>query len=94
MQLTPDNYYALETDRAFMSVSQFNGWIACPSKEKARLDGRYEPPDKRAFIVGNYVDCAITTPELFDAYKREHAEGLFCDPTLAEIRSLLGGETD
>ena len=78
MQLTSENYHSLEADAEFMSVHQFQSWLTCPAREAARQRGDYEPPSKRAFILGSYVDAALTEPsEVFEAFKDEHADDLF-----------------
>lgn len=59
MNLNRDNYYSLEANRYYMSVSQFKGFLpsygGCEAREMAKLRGEYEEPDKTALIEGRYV---------------------------------------
>lgn len=76
MELTKDNYFSLEASRAYMSVSQFKGFIpaygGCEAKSMAELAGEYERPDKGAFDEGHYIH-AWNEGTLLD-YKAEHPE--------------------
>jgi len=63
MKLTDENYYSLEADRAYMSVSQFGKWSKCSAAEFARQAGEWEPnpgDEPVYFTVGKYVDNALT----------------------------------
>lgn len=59
MQLTKDNYFSLEANRHYMSVSQFKGFVpafgGCEAAAMAKLRGEYEEPEKVAFMEGKYV---------------------------------------
>lgn len=59
MKLTKDNYFSLEANREYMSVSQFKGFLpaygGCEARAIAELAGEYERPQKDAFIEGHYV---------------------------------------
>ncbi|MBW7475920.1 PD-(D/E)XK nuclease-like domain-containing protein [Paenibacillus oenotherae] len=59
MQLTKSNYFSLEANRYYMSVSQFKGFLpaygGCEARSMAELAGEYERPDKAAFMEGHYV---------------------------------------
>jgi hypothetical protein len=59
MQLNKDNYYSLEADRLYMSVSQLKSFIpaygGCEAAAVAQLAGEYEPEDTTAFIEGRYI---------------------------------------
>lgn len=59
MKLTKDNYFSLEANRYYMSVSQFKGFLpsygGCEAKAMAELAGVYERPQKDAFDEGHYV---------------------------------------
>lgn len=81
MELTAQNYHSQEADKAFMSCHQFAAWLKCPAAEKARQDGLYTPEKPRAFFIGHYVDCALTTPALFPE---------FCDTHITEIMQRSG----
>lgn len=74
MDITPSNYHSLDAKRANMSNSQWKSWLACGAATKAQLAGEYTPETTEAMLVGSFVDCALTTPDLFEAWKTDHAE--------------------
>lgn len=59
MKLTKENYFSLEANRHYMSVSQFKGFLpsygGCEAKSMAELAGEYERPSVTAFMEGHYV---------------------------------------
>lgn len=59
MKLTKDNYFSLEANRHYMSVSQFKdfspAWGGCEARALAKVKGEYEEPSKTAFTEGLYV---------------------------------------
>lgn len=59
MKLDKSNYFSLEADRYYMSVSQFKGFLTsyggCEARSMAQLDGEYERPGKDAFMEGHFV---------------------------------------
>jgi hypothetical protein len=59
MKLTKENYFSLEANRHYMSVSQFKGFLpsyeGCEARSMAQLDGEYQRPDSTAFAEGHYV---------------------------------------
>ena len=60
MKLTESNYYSLEADKAYMSVSQFKSFLDCEARTMAKLKGEYkEEKNNTALLVGSYVDSAI-----------------------------------
>lgn len=80
IELTPENYYSLETDWEYMSFSQFKNFKECEAKELARLKGEWEPAKKKStgadpLILGNYVHSyfeSIVAHEAFvEANKKE-----------------------
>jgi hypothetical protein len=54
MKLNKDNYYSLEADRHYMSVSQYKNFLKCESSAMARLNG-YREPKSDALLFGSYV---------------------------------------
>lgn len=76
MKLTKDNYFSLESNRYYMSVSQFKGFLeaygGCEARSMAELSGEYERPGKTAFDEGHYIH-AWNEGTLSD-YKAEHPE--------------------
>lgn len=59
MRLNKDNYYSLEANRYYMSVSQFKSFISayggCEAAAMAELNGEWERQAKEAFIEGHYI---------------------------------------
>lgn len=59
MKLTKDNYFSVEANREYMSVSQFKGFLpaydGCEAAAMAKLAGEYEESEKEAFLEGKYV---------------------------------------
>jgi len=72
MFLTAENYYSLEADKYYLSVSQYKNFITCEAKTLAQLKGEYISQPSDAMLVGSYVDawCEGT----LDKFKEEHPE--------------------
>lgn len=76
MLLTQENYYSREADLAYMSNSQYKKFRSCEAAALAELRGeyvwQYADATKEAFLVGGYVDAALTGDlELFKAQNPE-----------------------
>ena len=77
MNLTTENYYSTEANREYMSCHQFASWVDCPSREAATQAGTYEAPFNKAFLIGSYVDAAITLgPEALAELVEANAENI------------------
>lgn len=76
LQLTADNYYSLEADRQYMSVSQIKGYIpiygGCEARALAKREGWKEKKKSTAFLVGGYVDAYFEGT--LEKYKQENPE--------------------
>lgn len=57
MNLTNANYYSLEANREFMSVSQLKSFLKCEAAAMAELRGEYTRPTTTALLVGSFVDA-------------------------------------
>ncbi len=63
MQLTSENYYSKEADKAYMSVSQFKdfagtyGKLPCEYSAMEKMEERWEDEQSTALMVGSYVDA-------------------------------------
>ena len=67
-KLTESNYYSNESDKAYMSVSQYKSFMSCEARTMAKLNGEYEDKKSNALLFGSYVDSAIEgTLEQFKA---------------------------
>lgn len=80
MKLNKSNYYSLEADQYYMSVSQFKSFLpsygGCEARTMARLRGDYEQPETEAFLLGKYVhawnegalsEFKLEHPQLFNS---------------------------
>lgn len=56
MILTNENYYSLEANREYMSVSQYKDFMSCEAMAMAVIRGEWEKPKSKALLVGSYVD--------------------------------------
>lgn len=56
MILTNENYYSIEANREYMSVSQYKDFRECEAMAMAILRGEWEKPKTKALLVGSYID--------------------------------------
>lgn len=80
-ELTNDNYFDLENQQKYMSVSTFKNFIGtnalqgCEFRALAELNGEYERPITDALLVGSYVDVMLTgTEQEIADFQTEHPE--------------------
>lgn len=71
MKLTDDNYYSLEANRHYMSVSQYKDFLKCEAAALAKLDGWKEPTND-ALLLGSYVHSFLDGTT--DKVKQAHPE--------------------
>lgn len=55
--LTNENYFSPESNRTYMSVSQFKSFLDCEARTMAEVNGEYHRPVTDALLVGSYVDA-------------------------------------
>lgn len=55
MEINKDNYFSLEADREYFSVSQFKAFRQCEAKTMAKLNGMWSDGTNDAFTLGSYV---------------------------------------
>jgi len=55
LKLNNDNYFSLEANREYMSVSQYKDFWNCEAKALAKLSGEYEETEKECFIEGHFL---------------------------------------
>lgn len=84
MELTRDNYYTPEADKAFMSCSQFQSWNQCEARELAILEGRWTPKTSEAFTVGNYFHTYFEGPVEHEQFIFDHEDEIFKKQTKAQ----------
>ncbi len=63
MKLTPSNYYDQETNKKYMSASQYKdfagslGSMGCEARALARIKGEYIEEPSKAMLIGSFVDA-------------------------------------
>lgn len=72
MILANENYYSLEANREYMSVSQFKDFRNCEARAMAVLRGEWQTPMTTAMLVGSYVDAWFEGT--LDEFKEDHPE--------------------
>lgn len=55
--LNNENYFSVENNLKYMSVSQFKAFENCPASAYAEVTGNYEREKTTALLVGSYVDA-------------------------------------
>ena len=55
LKLTDENYFSLEADQQYMSVSQYKNFLKCESSALAQIQGKYIRPKSDALLFGSYV---------------------------------------
>ena len=88
MELTKDNYFSLEADRKYMSVSQYKNWLSCPAAEKARQDGEWVRPSSVALLQGQYLHA--WNENALPQFREEHPELFKKDGTLLAKYKMIG----
>jgi hypothetical protein len=72
MLLTDANYYSVEADREYMSVSQYKSFLKCEAETVAELKGEFARPTNEAFLIGSYVHSF--NDGTIEQFKEEHPE--------------------
>ena len=57
MILTNENYYSVEANRHYMSVSQYKEFKKCEASALAQISGEWVQPTTTALLVGSYIDA-------------------------------------
>jgi hypothetical protein len=73
MELNDDNYYSNDADRAYMSYSQYKGFLNCEAAAMAKLSG-WNQPKSTALLVGSYVHAANEGDTALKKFKDENPE--------------------
>lgn len=94
--LTGKNYFSKEAEAKYFGSSSFKAYDmsnkgvyvhgnfvegGCEAREIAVINGEYEKPDKKAFLVGSYVHAWLEGPEAFKE---------FCNENYSEIYTKQG----
>lgn len=56
MKLNKNNYYSQQSNKEYMSYSQFKDFCECPAMAMAKINGEYEQEKTDSLLVGQYVD--------------------------------------
>jgi len=72
MILTAENYFSPESNKEYMSVSQFKSFKKCEAEALAEYNGEYAEPMSTALLVGSYVDANFEGT--LDIFKAKHPE--------------------
>ena len=72
MTLTNANYYSLEANSEYMSVSQYKQFKKCEAAAMAQIRGEWEQEQSTALLVGSYVDAWFEGT--LDEFKWSHPE--------------------
>lgn len=73
-EVNTENYYTLEMNLLYNSVSQFKSFKKCEAETMAELREIYKPPESRAYLVGRYMDAKWSPdemPELIAGHKAD-----------------------
>lgn len=57
MILSNENYYSVEANRYYMSVSQYKEFKKCEASAMAQISGEWVQPTTTALLVGSYIDA-------------------------------------
>lgn len=77
LELTDQNYYSNEANREYMSCSQYQDFLTCEARALAVLQGRWEPQETEAFLVGNYFHTAMESAEAHETFCKAHFEKIY-----------------
>ena len=80
MILTGENYYSLEANKAYWSVSQVKAFMDCQARAMAEISGEAEPRSSQALLEGGYLDAHFAGE--MDAFRQAHPEILTKKGTL------------
>jgi len=80
LELTSENYFSVEANKKYMSVSQFKAFEKCEFAALEEVEGRRTRAESTALLVGSYVDAAIEGT--VDLFIHNHPEIIKKDGTL------------
>lgn len=86
MKLNNENYYSIEANKEFLSVSQYKDFVGtyaykgCENQALAKIRGDYKEEPSTALLVGSYVDSYFEGT--LDEFKTNHPEILKKDGIL------------
>jgi hypothetical protein len=80
MNITSENYFSIEAEKAYFSNSQFKNFDSCEEAAMARIWGKYATEPSTAMLVGSYVDAHFEG--ILDVFKAQHPEIMKRDGSL------------
>jgi hypothetical protein len=83
--LNPDNYHSIEANQAYLSVSQYKGFLKCEAEAMAKIDGKIGQTKSEALIFGSLLHSWNESKEAFDKF-------LFSNPDLLSSRGKTKGQ--
>ena len=75
MKLDRLNYYSLEANKAYWSVSQFKAFNRCEAAGLAEVRGQYQREETDALLIGSYVDAYFS--DEMEAFQERNGEKMF-----------------
>ena len=72
MKLNQNNYYSVESNRQFFSVSQYKDFMKCEAMALAKIRGEYQPAMTKAMLTGSFVDTYFEGT--LDSFLKEQPE--------------------
>lgn len=70
MVLNQNNYYSVEADSQYFSVSQYKDFMKCEAMAMAKIRGAYKPEMTKEMLTGSFVDSYFEGT--LDAFMKEH----------------------
>jgi len=80
MELNSSNYYSAESNREYMSASQYKDFLRCEAAALAKIKGEYETETTLPMLIGSYVDAYFSGE--MDEFAEAHPEIFKKDGTL------------
>ena len=77
MKLDRLNYYSLEANKAYWSVSQFKAFNRCEAAGLAEAEGRYRRETTDALLIGSYVDAYFSGARELDEFIERNGDRMF-----------------
>lgn len=76
-QLTKENYHSIDSDKHYMSNSQFKSFQECEARTLAEINGDYVRPDSQVLTVGSYTHAAFEGEVEFEKFIEENSHIIF-----------------
>lgn len=70
LELDQNNYYSLEANWQYFSVSQYKDFMKCEAMAMAKINGTYHPAMTKSMLTGSFVDAYFEGT--LDAFMKEH----------------------